>query len=75
MHMLSKERPGLRRIGDRSSTPKLHNGYHSQCDLFVRVQILKDTPAVLSLGNSAKKTDVHMEWCNTDNFEPKVVPG
>ena len=34
--------------------------YVHDLDLFVTVQLLDDTPAVLSLGNSAKNMDVPM---------------
>ena len=34
--------------------------YVHDLDLFVTVQILDDTPAVLSLGKTARNTDIHM---------------
>ena len=59
-------------------------------NLFVTLQILEDTPAVLSLGNSAKITDIPVSGpvvknhtflnrqeiqCITENSEPNDVPG
>ena len=34
--------------------------YVNELDMFLTVQILEDTPAVLSLGNSAKITEIPM---------------
>ena len=58
---------------------------------FVTVQLLEDTPAVLSLGKLCKDHGYSYEWvsgqeprstkngksilCKTDNYEPLVVPG
>ena len=60
-------------------------------DLFLTVQILGDTPAVLSLGKLCEEHGYTYEWasaqkprlseqgmeilCKTDNFVPFVVPG
>ena len=60
-------------------------------ELFVTVQILEDTPAVLSLGKLFDEHGYSYEWingqktrvikdgvriqCNTENFVPIVVPG
>ena len=59
--------------------------------LFVSVQLLEETPAVLSLGKLCKEHGYSYEWvsgqeprwtqngkniiCKTDNFVPLVVPG
>ena len=59
--------------------------------LFVTVQLLEDTPAVLSLGKLCEEHGYSYEWvsgqkphlitnairiqCNTENFVPIVVPG
>ena len=75
MHMLSKkvlssdETETLRRSRN-PTTLVTANGevqtneeaqvYVHDLDLFVTVQILDDTPAFLSLGNSAKKTEKRM---------------
>ena len=65
--------------------------YVRDLDLFVTVQILDDTPAVLSLGKLCEEHGKIFEWvsgqkphltkhgkkilCKTDNFVPLVVPG
>ena len=76
MHMMSKNRFKLRRDGDSAKIHAHHNGGNGpwknaytneeaqvhvhDLDLFVTVQILDDTPADLSLGNSARNTDTPM---------------
>ena len=65
--------------------------YVHDLDLFVTVQILDDTPAVLSLGKLCDEHGYTYEWasgqrprltkhgknksCKTENFVPMVVPG
>ena len=65
--------------------------YVHDLDLFVTVQLLDETPAVLSLGNLCSEHGYSYEWkngelprltkngikitCTMDNFVPLVVPG
>ena len=65
--------------------------YVQDLDLFVTVQLLKETPAVLSLGKLCSEHGCSYEWkngetpqftkdgntitCTVDNFVPLVVPG
>ena len=65
--------------------------YVKQLDLFVKVTLLEETPAVLSLGklcenhgffiplDQRSKTTSHQKWpendCNISNYVPFVVPG
>ena len=64
--------------------------YVHDLDLFVPVQLLEETPAVLSLGTLCEDHGYSFEWvsgqtprltkkvktivCKTDNFVPLVVP-
>ena len=96
MHMLSRKDLDLAELHTMRVSRKLYNGCHSQqevktnveatenvhgLELFVTVQILEDTLAVLSRKeNSSKNTDIHMsgqvvrnhiqpkrQKCNTEN--------
>ena len=64
--------------------------YVHDLDLFVKVQLLEDTPAVLSLGKLCEQNGYSYEWqncqkplltkigkffCKTENVVPLVVPG
>ena len=65
--------------------------YVHDLHIFVTVQLLKDTPAILSLGKLCKEHGYTYEWssgreprltkngkltfCKTKNFVPLVVPG
>ena len=65
--------------------------YVSQLDLFVKVMLLQETPAVLSLGKLCKDHEYTHHWtsgqkphlirngkridCNMSNYVPSVVPG
>ena len=106
MHMLSKkdlsseEMDTLRRSRNPTTVVTANGGvqtheeaqvYVSDLDLFVTVQLLDDTPAVLSLGKLCSEHGCSYEWkngetpqltkdgktitCTMDNFVPLVVPG
>ena len=65
--------------------------YVKELDIFLTMKVLKDTPAVLSLGKLCDENGYSDEWingqkphlikngiriqCNTENFVPIVVPG
>ena len=65
--------------------------YVKELDIFLTVKVLKNTPAVLSLGKLCDENGYSYEWingqkphlikdgiriiCNTENFVPIVVPG
>ena len=65
--------------------------YVEELDIFLTMKVLKDTPAVLSLGKLCDEHGYSYEWingqkthlikngirlqCNTENFVPIVVPG
>ena len=65
--------------------------YVKELDIFLTVQVLENTPAVLSLGKLCDENGYSYEWingqkpyliedgiqiiCNTENFVPIVVPG
>ena len=65
--------------------------YVKELDVFLTMKLLKDTPAVLSLGKLCDERGYSYEWingqkphlikngirmqCNTENFVPVVVPG
>ena len=73
---------------DNSEEPTVHM---KDLDMFVTVQLLEDTPALLSLAKPAKKMGLHTSGkkvknqflmnddkhilCNCDYFVPAVVPG
>ena len=64
--------------------------YVKELDIFLTMEVLKDTPAVLSLGKLCDENRCSYEWingrkphlirnglrihCNTENFVPIVVP-
>ena len=106
MHMMSKKELSSEEMGTvkRSRNPsevltangEVHTHEEAQVfvhDLnqFVTVQLLEETPAVLSLGELCKDRGYSYEWvsgqeprltkegksilCKTDNFVPLVVPG
>ena len=65
--------------------------YVKELDIFLTMQVLESTPAVLSLGKLCDENRYSYEWingqkphlikhgiriiCNTENFVPIVVPG
>ena len=65
--------------------------YVKELDMFLTMQVLEDTPAVLWLGKLCDEKEYSYEWingqkphlikdgirtiCNTENFVPVVVPG
>ena len=65
--------------------------YVKELDIFLTMEVLEDTPAVLSLGKLCDEHGYSYEWitgqkphlikngiqiqCNTENFVPIVVPG
>ena len=65
--------------------------YVKELDIFLRMKVLENTPAVLSLGKLCDENGYSYEWingqkphlikngirniCNTENFVPIVVPG
>ena len=65
--------------------------YVKELDIFLKMKVLKNTPAVLSLGKLCDDHGYSYEWingqkphlikngiriqCNTENFVPIVVPG
>ena len=65
--------------------------YAEELDIFLAVNVLKNTPAVLSLGKLCDESGYSYKWingqkphlikdgiriiCNTENFVPKVAPG
>ena len=65
--------------------------YVKELDIFLTMQVLENTPAVLSLGKLCDENGYSYEWingqkphlikngiriqCNTENFVPIVVPG
>ena len=65
--------------------------YVKELDIFLTMKVLKNTPAVLSLGKLCDENGYSYEWingqkphlikngiriqCNTENFVPIVVPG
>ena len=65
--------------------------YVKELDIFLTMEVLENTPAVLSLGKLCDENGYFYEWingqkprliknwiriqCNTDNFVPIVVPG
>ena len=106
MHMLSKKGFELRGIGHFARVQEPHCGAYTQwgsahkeeaqvyvhdLDLFVTVQLLEETPAVLSLGKLCEDHGYSYEWvsgqkprltkeektimCKTDNFVHLVVRG
>ena len=66
--------------GDRKQTRR-HKCYVHDLYLFVTVQLLEETWAVLSLGKLCSQHGCSYEWkngetpCKIDNFVPLVVPG
>ena len=106
MHMISKKDLNDAEMGTltKSCSPTIvitANGevqtheeagvYVKAMDIFLTVKVLENTPAVLSIGKLAMKTDIlingsmvknHISLkngiriiCNTENFVPIVVPG
>ena len=65
--------------------------YVKELDIFLTMQVLESTPAVLSLGKLGDENGYSYEWingqkphlilnriwilCNTENFVPIVIPG
>ena len=65
--------------------------YVKEMDIFLTTKVLENTPAVLSLGKLSDENGYSYEWingqkphlnkdgiliiCNTENFDPFVVPG
>ena len=79
MHMRSKKGFEHRRTGDFAEIQDSHNGGNGQrrsankrgstsvrhdLDLFVTVQLLEDTPAVLSLGKFCEEHGYTYGWAN-----------